>query len=163
MIKIPVKIFNKSGNPLPKYGTEFSAGCDVYAFLNVGDPFVTKSASGEFLLVLPPKQRVMVHTGLYMEIPVGYEVQIRPRSGLAYKRGLMVINSPGTIDSDYRGECNVLLYNSSDENIIIENRERIAQYVLKEAPQIEWQQVNSVEELEDSKRSVGGYGHTGTK
>jgi len=98
-----------------------------------------------------------------MEIPVGYEVQIRPRSGLAYKRGLMVINSPGTIDSDYRGECNVLLYNSSDENIIIENRERIAQYVLKEAPQIEWQQVNSVEELEDSKRSVGGYGHTGTK
>lgn len=142
-----VKVVNKSGNALPEYATLSSAGMDVRASL---DSAVT----------LAPLQRAMIPTGLFLEIPAGYEVQVRPRSGLAAKKGITVLNSPGTVDSDYRGEVNVILVNLSDTPFVVEPGERIAQLVLARHEHVEWEEV---EELAVSERGEGGFGSTGTK
>lgn len=140
-----VKIINKSNNPLPKYSTEFSAGMDICA--NLSDD-----------LIIKPLQRVLVPTGLFIELPVGYEAQIRPRSGLAIKNGITVLNTPGTIDCDYRGEVKVILINLSDQDFTVHNGDRICQMVIAKYEQAELQQV---EILSDSVRADGGFGHTG--
>ena len=140
-----VKIINKSNNPLPKYSTEFSAGMDICA--NLSDD-----------LIIRPLQRVLVPTGLFIELPVGYEAQIRPRSGLAIKSGITVLNTPGTIDCDYRGEVKVILINLSDQDFTVHNGDRIGQMVIAKYEQAELQQV---EILSDSVRADGGFGHTG--
>jgi len=140
-----VKIINKSNNPLPKYSTEFSAGMDICA--NLTDD-----------LIIKPLQRVLVPTGLFIELPVGYEAQIRPRSGLAIKSGITVLNTPGTIDCDYRGEVKVILINLSDQDFTVHNGDRICQMVIAKYEQAELQQV---EVLSDSVRADGGFGHTG--
>lgn len=142
-----VRVINKSNNPLPEYATEFSAGMDV------------RAANFE-PVVLKPLQRAMIPTGLYLEIPAGFEVQVRPRSGLAAKKGITVLNAPGTIDADYRGEVCVILVNLSNDNFVIERGERIAQLVLAKHEKIEWEQTDS---LESSARGEGGFGSTGTK
>lgn len=142
-----VKVINKGGNPLPEYATAFSAGLDV-------------RAANDEPIVLAPLARAMVPTGLYLEIPRGYEVQVRPRSGLAAKKGVTVLNSPGTIDSDYRGEVCVILVNLSNEPFTVERGERIAQLVLARYEQIEWEEVG---QLSSSDRGEGGFGSTGTK
>jgi dUTP pyrophosphatase len=140
-----VKIINKSNNPLPKYSTEFSAGMDICA--NLSDD-----------LIIKPLQRVLVPTGLFIELPVGYEAQIRPRSGLAIKSGITVLNTPGTIDCDYRGEVKVILINLSDQDFTVHNGDRICQMVIAKYEQAELQ---PVEILSDSVRADGGFGHTG--
>lgn len=140
-----VKIINKSNNPLPKYSTEFSAGMDICA--NLTDD-----------LIIKPLQRALVPTGLFIELPVGYEAQIRPRSGLAIKSGITVLNTPGTIDCDYRGEVKVILINLSDQDFTVHNGDRICQMVIAKYEQAELQQV---EILSDSVRADGGFGHTG--
>jgi dUTP pyrophosphatase len=142
---LSIKIINRSGNPLPTYATPLSAGLDLRAFL---------SQPVELL----PLQRKLIPTGLFIELPAGFEAQIRPRSGLALKRGLTVLNSPGTIDADYRGELSVLLINLSDTPTTIEPGERIAQMVVARCEQVEWQ---PVEELSETERGTGGYGHSG--
>ncbi|RYD97914.1 MAG: dUTP diphosphatase [Sphingobacteriales bacterium] len=142
-----VKIINKSTNPLPQYQTNGSAGMDLAAHL---DQPVT----------LQPMERRLIPTGLYMELPSGVEAQVRPRSGMAIKKGLTVINSPGTIDSDYRGELQVALINLSGEVQTIEQGERIAQMVIAKHETISWE---LTEVLEESERGAGGFGHTGTK
>jgi dUTP pyrophosphatase len=141
-----VKVINKSKHPLPQYETIASAGMDVRA--NIDEP-----------ISLAPLERLLVKTGLFVEIPLGYEIQVRPRSGLAFKKGITVLNSPGTIDADYRGEIGVLLVNLSSEPFVIEDGERIAQLVLASHEQAQWQEV---EILEDSDRGQGGFGSTGT-
>lgn len=140
-----VKVINKSSNALPAYQTKSAAGLDLRADLK--EP-----------ISLKPMQRMLVPTGLYMELPDGYEAQIRPRSGLAFKHGISVLNSPGTIDSDYRGEIKILLVNLSDEAFLIENGERIAQMVVAKHEQIDWE---LVENLEESERNAAGFGSTG--
>lgn len=142
-----VKIINRSGNQLPAYSTQLSAGMDVRASLQ--EP-----------IVLKPLGRAIVPTGLFLEIPAGYEVQVRPRSGLAAKKGVTVLNAPGTIDADYRGEVCVILVNLSDQDFVIENGERIAQLVLAKHEVIEWQETS---ELASSDRGEGGFGSTGIK
>ena len=142
-----VKVINRSSNALPAYATDFAAGLDVRA--NNAEP-----------ITLKPLGRAMVPTGLYLEIPAGYEVQVRPRSGLAAKKGITVLNAPGTIDADYRGEVCVILVNLSDSDFVVERGERIAQLVLAKHEKIEWE---SVEELAASERGEGGFGSTGTK
>lgn len=142
-----VKVINRSANALPSYSTPLSAGMDVRA--NISEP-----------IVLGSLERVLVPTGLYLEIPAGYEVQVRPRSGLAAKHGITVLNSPGTIDADYRGEVKVILVNLSKESFTIEPGERIAQIVLAKHEVIQWEEVSS---LEDSERGAGGFGSTGVK
>lgn len=141
-----LKIINRSHHPLPKYETAQSAGMDLRAYLP-NEP-----------LVLHPMERTLVHTGLYIELPAGFEAQIRPRSGLALKRGITVLNSPGTIDADYRGEICVLLINLSQEDFQILDGERIAQMVIARHEQAELVQV---EALSDTDRGAGGFGHTG--
>lgn len=141
-----VKIINRSHHPLPKYETAQSAGLDLRAFLPEGP------------ITLQPLQRGMVKTGLFMELPVGFEAQIRPRSGLALKKGVTVLNSPGTIDADYRGELCVLLINLSQEPFVINDGERIAQMVIARHEQAE---LIEVAELSDTERGQGGFGHTG--
>lgn len=145
--KITVKIINKSNHALPNYETDGSAGMDVRADI-------------EASITLKPLERFMFPTGLYIELPKGYEAQMRPRSGLAAKRGLTCLNSPGTIDSDYRGEMKVILVNLSNETQIIEPSERIAQLVIAEYVRADWQQV---EVLSETKRGAGGFGSTGVK
>jgi len=140
-----VKIINKSSYTLPSYATEASAGMDLRANL-------TESIS------IQPLERKLVPTGLFMELPMGYEAQIRPRSGLAFKHGITVVNAPGTIDADYRGEIKVALINLSQEAFVIEPGERIAQMVIARHATVE---CCEVEELSDSSRGVGGFGHTG--
>lgn len=140
-----VKIRNTSSNPLPKYETERSAGMDLRAYL-------------ESPIVLRPLQRELVPTGLYIELAPGTEGQVRPRSGLAYKKGITVLNAPGTIDSDYRGELKVILINLSDQDLTIENGDRIAQLVVARHEQIEFE---NADELSVSERGSGGFGHTG--
>lgn len=140
-----VKVINKSNNELPAYQTQSAAGLDLRA--NLDEP-----------INLKPMQRILVPTGLFMELPEGYEAQIRPRSGLAFKHGITVLNSPGTIDADYRGEIKILLINLSDESFLIESGERVAQLVIAKHEQIDW---SLVETLEDSERSAGGFGSTG--
>ena len=142
-----VQIINKSKHPLPQYATPLAAGMDVRA--NLDEP-----------LVLKPLERCLVPTGLYMAIPAGYEVQVRPRSGLAIKKGITVLNSPGTIDADYRGEVRIILVNLSSEEFVIEDGERIAQLVIARHEQAEWVEVESLDETE---RGAGGFGHTGKK
>ena len=145
--KVEVKIVNKSPNQLPAYSTELSAGMDLRAWLQ--EP-----------VVLQPMQRALIPTGVYIELPAGYECQIRPRSGLALKRGLTVLNSPGTIDADYRGEVCVILANLSNEPQTSENGERICQMVVARHATVQWL---PVEQLGDTQRGAGGFGHTGTK
>jgi len=142
-----VQIINKSKHPLPSYATVASAGMDLRA--NLDSP-----------ITLKPLQRTLVPTGLYMALPVGYEAQVRPRSGLALKKGITVLNTPGTIDADYRGEVGVILVNLSAEEFVIEDGERIAQLVIARHEQVEWQ---PVEVLEETQRGAGGFGHSGTK
>lgn len=142
-----VQIINKSKHPLPAYATEQSAGMDLRANLDMP-------------IVLKPLQRCLVPTGLFMALPKGFEAQVRPRSGLAIKRGISVLNSPGTIDADYRGEVCVILVNLSSEDFVIEDGERIAQMVIARHEQAEWEEVDVLEETE---RGSGGFGHTGKK
>ena len=141
-----LKIINKSHHPLPKYETQYSAGLDLKAFLPEGP------------ITLEPLQRELVKTGLFIELPVGYEAQVRPRSGLALKKGITVLNSPGTIDADYRGEICVILINLSQEPFVVNDGERIAQMVVARHEQAELVQV---EELSETERGAGGFGHTG--
>lgn len=140
-----IKVINQSNNPTPTYETVASAGMDIRAFL-------------EDTVVIKPFERQLIPTGLYMEIPVGYEVQIRPRSGLALKHGITVLNSPGTIDADYRGEVKVLLINLSDKHFEVNSGDRIAQMIVAKHEQAAWLEV---EVLSTTERGAGGYGHTG--
>ncbi|HTA26983.1 MAG TPA: dUTP diphosphatase [Bacteroidia bacterium] len=140
-----VKIVNKSKHPLPQYATVASAGFDVRA--NIDAPMVLKSM-----------ERALVPTGLFMELSEGHEAQVRPRSGLAFKHGITVLNSPGTIDADYRGELKVLLINLSKEDFAINDGERIAQVIVAKHERVEWE---IVEQLMETERGAGGFGHTG--
>jgi len=142
-----VKIVNQSNNPLPEYSTIHSAGMDLRA--NINQP-----------ITLKPLERVLVPTGLFIELPVGYEAQIRPRSGLALKKGITVLNTPGTIDADYRGEIGIILINLSNEEFVIEHGERICQMVIASHEHIGWEVVKF---LEETIRGAGGFGHTGKK
>lgn len=142
---LQVNIINQSKNPLPKYQTELSAGMDLHA--NLDDS-----------IVLAPGERTLVPTGLFIELPEGYEAQVRPRSGLALKHGITVLNSPGTIDADYRGEIKVLLINHGQEPFNIQHGERIAQMVIAQHANVEWIETQS---LNDTARGAGGYGSTG--
>ncbi len=142
-----VKIVNTSRHPLPSYETSSSAGMDLRA--NLDEPFVLK-----------PLQRALISTGLFIELPVGFEAQIRPRSGLAIKKGITLLNSPGTIDADYRGEIKIILANISTEDFIINDGERIAQMIIARHEKAEWIEV---EELVETGRGAGGFGSTGTK
>ncbi len=145
--KVKVKVINRSKHPLPEYETLGSSGVDVRA--NLDEP-----------IKLKPLERSLIPTGLYVEIPDGYEIQVRPRSGMAPKKGITLLNTPGTIDSDYRGEIKIIVINLSQEEQVIEDGERIAQLVLCPVARIEWV---PVEELADSDRGKGGFGHTGFK
>ena len=142
-----VKIINKSNHPLPSYETIASAGMDIRAYIT--QP-----------VVLKPMQRAIIQTGLYLELPIGTEAQVRPRSGLAVKKGITVLNSPGTIDADYRGEVGVILVNLSNEDFVVENGARIAQLVLAKHDRAQWQQVD---QLSSTDRGEGGFGSTGVK
>ena len=140
-----VQVINKSKHSLPAYATELSAGMDIRA--NLSEP-----------ITLAPLQRCLVPTGIYIALPQGFEAQIRPRSGLAIKKGITVLNSPGTIDADYRGEICIILINLSSESFVIEDGERIAQMVIAKHEQVVWQEV---EVLDETERGAGGFGHTG--
>lgn len=142
-----VKVRNTSGNSLPSYETISSAGMDVRAVLVES-------------LTLKPLERALIKTGLFLELPQGFECQVRPRSGLALKKGITVLNSPGTIDADYRGEVGVILINLSSEEVVIENGERIAQLVFAKVEQAQWEETN---ELSETDRGSGGFGSTGVK
>ena len=142
-----IKIINKSSHKLPHYETEASAGMDLRA--NISEA-----------ITLKPLERSIVKTGLFIELPLGYEAQVRPRSGLAAKKGIPVLKSPGTIDADYSGEIGVILVNLSNENFTIENGERVAQLVISKHEHISW---NEVDVLEETSRGAGGFGSTGTK
>ena len=142
-----VNIVNKSKHKLPHYATSQSAGMDLRASL-------------EESILLKPLQRALVKTGLFIELPIGYEAQVRPRSGLAFKKGITVLNSPGTIDADYRGEIGVILVNLSDEEFVIEDGERVAQMVIAKHEQVDWEEVV---ELVETERGIGGFGSTGVK
>ena len=145
MQRMKINIINKSGHDLPKYETAHAAGMDLRAHTDAE-------------LVLKPMQRLLVPTGLHIELPVGYEAQIRPRSGLAYKHGISIVNAPGTIDADYRGEIKVLLINLSDTDFVIDNGDRIAQMVIAKHETVNWE---PVAQLNETARGEGGYGHTG--
>ena len=140
-----VKIVNKSLNELPEYSTLHAAGMDLRANLNDE-------------VILKPLERKLISTGLFIELPVGFEAQVRPRSGLALKKGITVLNSPGTIDADYRGEIMVILINLSSENFVIQHGERIAQMIVAAHETVNWERV---EILEETSRGEGGFGHTG--
>ena len=142
-----IKVVNKSKHPLPHYATTQSAGMDLRA--NLDEP-----------IILKPLERTLVKTGIFMELPVGYEAQVRPRSGLAFKKGITVLNTPGTIDADYRGEVGVILVNLSNEGFVVEDGERVAQMVIAKHEQTSWEEV---EELIETERGAGGFGSTGVK
>ncbi|CAM4136272.1 dUTP diphosphatase [Zobellia nedashkovskayae] len=142
-----IKIINKSEHILPHYETEASAGMDIRA--NITET-----------VTLQPLERAIIKTGLFIELPVGFEAQVRPRSGLAAKKGITVLNAPGTIDADYRGEIGVILVNLSNESFAVENGERIAQLVIAKHERAEWKEVN---ELSETSRGEGGFGSTGVK
>jgi dUTP pyrophosphatase len=142
-----VRIVSKSKHELPSYSTEASAGMDIRANID-------KAVS------LKPLERALIPTGLYVELPVGYEAQIRPRSGLALKKGLSVLNTPGTIDADYRGEIGIILINLSNEVVEIEDGERVCQMIIAKHEKVNWEQVDV---LVETDRGAGGFGHTGTK
>ena len=147
MQKISINIINKSANPLPSYATDGSAGMDLRA--NLEQP-----------VILQPLERYLTPTGLFIELPDGYEAQIRPRSGLAIKQGITCLNSPGTVDSDYRGELKIILINLSNLSQVINNGDRIAQMIIAK---IEKGDLNLVQQLNDTVRGNGGFGHTGVK
>ena len=140
-----VKIINHSNNPLPRYATPYSAGVDLYA-------------NNEAPVVLESLDRAMIPTGIFIELPVGYEAQIRPRSGLAIKHGISLPNTPGTLDADYRGEINILLINLGKEPFTVVKGERIAQMVIARHETVQWEEVS---QLSDTDRGAGGFGHTG--
>ncbi|MEY2586574.1 MAG: dUTP diphosphatase [Bacteroidota bacterium] len=140
-----VRIINKSSNSLPGYATADASGMDIRAFLSEK-------------ISIAAMERVLIPTGLYLEIPRGFEAQIRPRSGLAIKQGITCLNTPGTIDADYRGEIKVILINLSSETQVIENGDRIAQMVFQKVEQVEWL---SVDTIDPTERNTGGFGHTG--
>lgn len=142
-----IKIINKSQHPLPSYETIASAGMDLRADLIDS-------------IILNPLERAIVKTGLFIELPIGYEAQVRPRSGLAAKKGITVLNSPGTVDADYRGEIGVILVNLSNETFVVENGERIAQLIIAKHERAEWIEV---QELSETSRGEGGFGSTGVK
>ena len=142
-----VKVINKSKNALPHYETPLSAGMDVRADLSEA-------------VTLAPLGRALIPTGLYVELPAGYEMQVRPRSGLALKHGITVLNSPGTIDADYRGEVGIILINHSDKAFVIEDGERVGQMVVAQYSRVEW---NETDSLDETERGAGGFGHTGVK
>jgi dUTP pyrophosphatase len=145
MQPVQIKIVNESANPLPQYATKGSSGMDIKASLDIP-------------LTLQPLQRTLIPTGLFVEIPTGYEIQIRPRSGLAIKQGITCLNSPGTIDSDYRGEIKIVLINLSSEEQVINPGDRIAQMIIQKVERAEFEQV---EILNETERASGGFGHTG--
>ena len=145
MSPINIKIVNTSANPLPQYATKGSSGMDIRASLDIP-------------VTLQPLERTLIPTGLFVEIPNGYEIQIRPRSGLAIKQGITCLNSPGTIDADYRGEIKIILINLSSEEQIIHHGDRIAQMIIQKTERAEWVQV---EFLNETERATGGFGHTG--
>jgi len=142
-----IKIINKSQHELPNYETIASAGMDLRA--NLTEP-----------ITLQPLERALVKTGLFIELPIGFEAQVRPRSGLAFKKGITVLNSPGTVDADYRGEIGVILVNLSNEAFVVENGERIAQLIIAQHERAEWQEV---QQLSETSRGEGGFGSTGVK
>lgn len=142
-----IKIINKSQHELPNYETIASAGMDLRA--NIQEP-----------ITLQPLERTLVKTGLFIELPIGFEAQVRPRSGLAFKKGITVLNSPGTVDADYRGEIGVILVNLSNEAFVIENGERIAQLIIAKHERAQWIEVN---DLSETSRGAGGFGSTGVK
>ena len=142
-----VKIVNRSHHPLPAYETLASAGMDLRAFL-------------EFPVTLGPLERTLVPTGLFIELPIGFEAQIRPRSGMALKKGLSLVNTPGTIDADYRGEIKLIVINLSQVPVVIEDGDRVAQMVIARHERVEW---TAVDTLEETTRGAGGFGHTGSK
>lgn len=146
-VMIKVRIINRGHHPLPEYATPQSAGMDLRANIDAQ-------------IVLKPMQRMLIPTGLYMALPPGYEVQVRPRSGLALKHGITVLNTPGTIDADYRGEVKVLLVNFSDAEFVVNDGERIAQMVIAKHENADFIEV---EELDETERGAGGYGHTGVR
>ena len=145
MHSLKVRIINHSSHQLPAYATEGASGMDIRANLEGG-------------LTLLPMQRILVPTGIFIEIPMGFEAQVRPRSGLALKQGITCLNTPGTIDADYRGEIKVILINLSGEDQVIENGDRIAQLVFQKVERVDWDEVSSISE---STRNEGGFGHTG--
>lgn len=147
MDRLKVKIINKSGNPLPAYETPSSAGMDVRACID--SP-----------ITIEPMQRVLVPTGLRVQLPQGYEMQIRPRSGMALKHGITLANSPGTVDADYRGEIGIIVINLSDKPFVINDGERICQMVITRYSHVEWEQVDRIDE---TVRGDGGFGHTGVE
>lgn len=147
MDRLKVKIINKSGNPLPAYETPSSAGMDVRACID--SP-----------ITIEPMQRVLVPTGLLVQLPQGYEMQIRPRSGMALKHGITLANSPGTVDADYRGEIGIIVINLSDKPFVINDGERICQMVITRYSHVEWEQVDRIDE---TVRGDGGFGHTGVE
>lgn len=147
MDRLKVKIINKSGNPLPAYETPSSAGMDVRACI-------------ESPITVEPMQRVLVPTGLRVQLPQGYEMQIRPRSGMALKHGITLANSPGTVDADYRGEIGVIVINLSDKPFVINDGDRICQMVITTYSHVEWEQVDRIDE---TVRGDGGFGHTGVE
>lgn len=147
MERIKVKVINESHHPLPAYGTPGAAGMDVRAYLPEGP------------VTLRPMQRALIPTGLKIQLPQGYECQIRPRSGLALNHGISIVNSPGTVDADYRGEIGIILINLGENDFTINDGERICQMVIKQYSHVEWE---PVKELDRTKREAGGFGHTGT-
>lgn len=147
MDRLKVKIINKSGNPLPAYETPSSAGMDIRACID--SP-----------ITVEPMQRVLVPTGLRVQLPQGYEMQIRPRSGMALKHGITLANSPGTVDADYRGEIGIIVINLSDKPFVINDGERICQMVITRYSHVEWEQVDRIDE---TVRGDGGFGHTGVE
>lgn len=146
-MSIKVSIINRSHHALPSYSTPLSAGMDIRANLN--EP-----------ITLQPGERRLIPTGLFIALPEGYEAQIRPRSGLALKHGITVLNSPGTIDADYRGEVGIILINHSDKAFVIEDGERVGQMVVAQYSRVEW---NETDSLDETERGAGGFGHTGVK
>ena len=147
MEPIQVKIVNRSSNELPSYATTGSSGMDIRAFLDAPKSMV-------------PFERALIPTGIFIELPQGYEVQVRPRSGLAIRQGITCLNTPGTIDADYRGEIQIILINLSQEEQVIQPGDRIAQMILQKVEKVEWK---LVEELETTERNAGGFGHTGKR
>jgi len=147
MASIEIKIINNSSNPLPEYATSGSSGMDIRAYLDAQK-------------VLQPFERALIPTGLFIELPEGYEAQIRPRSGLAIKQGITCLNTPGTIDADYRGEIKIILINLSQEEQVIHHGDRIAQMIIQKVEKGVWRQA---EELQITERNAGGFGHTGKK
>lgn len=148
MDRVKIKVINKSHHPLPDYGTFEAAGMDVRAYLPEGP------------VTLRPMQRALIPTGIFMQLPQGYECQIRPRSGLALNYGISIANSPGTVDADYRGEIGIILINFGENDFTVNDGDRICQMVIKQYSHVTWE---GVEELDRTKREDGGFGHTGRK